>query len=273
MHQTKFYLAYGSISFFFMFVTGLHGQSETTKSDPLKFHLVRFIEVESENVEEFKIAAQEKTKTFNSGNQTSRWWTYRISDGKRSGQFARGFGDVTAKQLDHPKFPVQGLVPETDDEAKYWIEKVAPLQKSSGNREVWQEIQGTRYRGLPAGHHPKFVLHRRWKMLPGMYQKLENQYSMFSNAIRKSGIKANWTVTRLHMGGDFMTYQESLSFDRLSDTLLGGDVWQAAFEDANGEGSWKKHLEEHAKIMQPNAEVIAELWTLQPNLGNSSFGQ
>lgn len=142
MHQTKIYLAYGSISFFFMFVTGLHGQSETTKSDPLKFHLVRFIEVESENVEEFKIAAQEKTKTFNSGNQTSRWWTYRISDGRRSGQFARGFGDVTAKQLDHPKFPVQGLVPETDDEAKYWIEKVAPLQKSSGNREVWQEIQG-----------------------------------------------------------------------------------------------------------------------------------
>ena len=245
----------------------LHGQDAT------RFHVVRYIEVETDAVDDFRDAVEEKTKKFNSSEESSRWWTYRISGGKRSGQFARGFGNVTAKQLDQPRFPVQGLAPEMDEEGKYWMDNIASFEKSAGHREVWREIKGTRYEGLPEGHHPKFVKHMRWKMLPGMYQETEQHYRMFSEAIRTSGMKVNWNITRLEMGGDFMTYQMSLSFDRLDDTFKDGEVLAKAYETAHGKGSWKKHLAQGATLMQPNAEVISELWILQPKLGNSSFGR
>ena len=44
-------------------------------------------------------------------------------------------------------------------------------------------------------------------------------------------------------------------------------------EAAHGQGNWKKHLAKGATLMQPNAEVISELWILQPKMGNSSFGR
>ena len=86
-------------------------------------------------------------------------------------------------------------------------------------------------------------------------------------------MKVNWNITRLEVGGDLMTYQMSLSFDRLADTFKDGEVLEKAYEAAHGQGSWKKHLAKGATLMQPNAEVISELWILQPKMGNSSFGR
>ena len=86
-------------------------------------------------------------------------------------------------------------------------------------------------------------------------------------------MKVNWNITRLEVGGDLMTYQMSLSFDRLADTFKDGEVLEKAYEAAHGQGSWKKHLAKGATLMQPNAEVMSELWILQPQMGNSSFGR
>lgn len=258
-----------------LFLFGLvqWGTAVTTGQETVRFHLVRYIEVETESLDAFQSAVEEKTTKFNSSEDSSRWWTYRISGGKRSGYFARGFGNLTAEQLDQPQFPEQGLAPKMGEEGRYWMDNIASLEKAAGQREVWREIKGTHYEGLPKGHHPKFVKHMRWKMLPGMYQETEEHYRRFSEAIRRSGMKVNWNITRLEVGGDLMTYQMSLSFDRLADTFKDGEVLEKAYEAAHGQGSWKKHLAKGATLMQPNAEVISELWILQPKMGNSSFGR
>ena len=88
-----------------LFLFGLFqwGTAVTIGQDTIRFHLVRYIEVETDALNDFRNAVEEKTKTFNSSEESSRWWTYRISGGKRSGQFARGFGNVTAEQLDQPQ--------------------------------------------------------------------------------------------------------------------------------------------------------------------------
>jgi len=237
------------------------------------FHSVRFIEVEKENREAFVKAVEEKTAKFNTGEGTSKWWTYKIIKGPRANMFARGFGGVTAAQLDAPKFRSQGFAPDWDvEEAQYWKKHVQPLEKSAGKNELWRTITGTSYRGLPEDSQPRFVRHRKWKMLPGMYQRLELHYQLLTKAIAASERPINWGVGRLEMGGDFMTYSETIAFNKLSDTMLAGDV-RVHFDKIHGEGAWKEWLEEHSKIMQPNAEVITEVWEYQPKMSGSPLGK
>lgn len=237
------------------------------------FHSVRYIEVERGNRDAFVKAVEEKTAKFNSADGTSKWWTYKIIKGPRTNMFARGFGGVTAAELDSPKFASQGFGPDwNSEEAQYWKKHIQPLEKSAGKAELWRSIAGTQYQGLPADTRPRFVRNRRWKMLPGMYQRLELHYQKLTKAIAASKRPINWGVGRLEMGGDFMTYAETIAFNKLSDTLLADDV-RLHFDKIHGEGAWKQWLVEHSKIMQPNAEVITEVWEYKPKMSGSPLGK
>ena len=74
------------------------------------------------------------------------------------------------------------------------------------------------------------------------------------------------------MGGDFMTYSETIAFNKLGDILMADQV-RVDFDTIHGEGAWKKWLQEHARIMQPNAEVITEVWEYKPTMSNSALGK
>ena len=74
------------------------------------------------------------------------------------------------------------------------------------------------------------------------------------------------------MGGDFMTYAETIAFNKLSDTMLAGDI-NRYFDKIHGEGAWKEWLKEHGQIMQPNAEVITEVWEYKPKMSSYSLGK
>jgi len=235
------------------------------------FHIVRFIEVDTNNRDAFVKAVEEKTRKYNATPESSQWWTYQILNGPRANMYARGFGGVTAAQLDTPKFPAQGLGADWNpDEAQYWKKHIQPLEKSAGNGEIWREITGTRYHGLPKGSHTRFVRHRKWKMLPGMYQRLEAHYQKLTAAIAASKRPINWGVGRLEMGGDFMTYAETISFNKLEDTLL-ADQLSHHYNKLHGEGSWKEFLLEHSRIMQPNAKVMTEVWEFKPTMSSTAL--
>ena len=109
-------------------------------------------------------------------------------------------------------------------------------------------------------------------MLPGMYQRLELHYQQLTKAIAASERPINWGVGRLEMGGDFMTYAETIAFNKLSDTMLAGDI-NRYFDKIHGEGAWKEWLKEHGQIMQPNAEVITEVWEYKPKMSGSPLGK
>ncbi len=251
----------------------LWSQEGGDKAEEAIFHAVRFIEVEKGNRDAFVKAVEEKTAKFNAADGTSKWWTYQIIKGPRTNMFARGFGGVTAAELDSPKFASQGFAPDWNtEEAQYWKKHIQPLEKSAGKAELWRSIVGTHYKGLPENTKPRFVRHRKWKMLPGMYQRLELHYQQLTKAIAASKRPINWGVGRLEMGGDFMTYSETIAFNKLADTMLAGDV-SIHFDEIHGEGAWKKWLVEHSKIMQPNAEVITEVWEYKPKMSGSPLGK
>ena len=251
----------------------LGAQEGGDKATEAIFHSVRFIEVDKENLDAFVKAVEEKTAKFNAAKGTSKWWTYQIIKGPRTNMFARGFGGATAAELDTPKFGAQGFGPNWEaEEAQYWKKHIRPLEKSAGKAELWREIVGTQYQGLAKDIRPRFVRHRKWKMLPGMYQRLELHYQKLTKAIAASKRPINWGVGRLEMGGDFMTYAETISFNRLSDTLLADDV-RLHFDKIHGEGAWKEWLVENSQIMQPNAEVITEVWQYKPKMSNGSLGK
>jgi hypothetical protein len=268
---------YGLLIFSFLQIglapSNLWAQQSNDKPEPVVFHAVRYIEVDKENRAAFVKAVEEKTRKYNADAASSQWWTYQILNGPRSNMFARGFGRVTADELDSPKFKSQGFAPDWDaEEAQYWKKHIQPLEKSAGKGELWREIAGTEYRGLPEKSKPRFVRHRKWKMLPGMYQRLESHYQKLTKAIAASKRPVDWCVARLEMGGDFMTYSETIAFNKLGDILMADQVG-VDFDMIHGEGAWKKWLQEHARIMQPNAEVITEVWEYKPTMSNSALGK
>ena len=244
------------------------GAGGAKKKEESQLYMVRYIEVEPKNREAFVKAVEEKTKKFDVGENVSQWWTYRILTGPRTNMFARGFGPTTPSQLDNPKFPVQGLSLDLNDkEALFWKENIQPLEKSTGNTELWLAISGLSYTGLPAGTTAKFVRHRKWKMKPGMYQRLEAHYKDITKAIASQKRPVNWQVSRLEAGGDFMTYAETMAFNNLADVAVVGD-FKNAFNKVNGENSWEKFLKEHNAVMQENASVETEIWAFQQNMSS-----
>ena len=229
----------------------------------------RHIEVEQGSAQEYREAVATKTRLFNASPDASQWFTFRILTGPRANQFVRGF-ETTNAGLTQPRHPIQGLNPDWDDpEWAYWRENITPLEVSSGNVQVWQPISKLHYRGL-AGSLPKYIRHRRWKMKPGMYQRLEAHYQQLLQTLESTGARINFTIGRLVDGGDFMTYSESTAFQESADDPTVGHV-REAFIKCHGEGSWEKWLEEHHAVMQENAVVETELWALEESMTSSTL--
>lgn len=239
-------------------------------SNPI--YVIRFIEVMPENVASWRENVRAKQQKFNSEPDSSQWGTWRIATGPRTGQFARGF--LTTPELySNPVHPSQGMAaPQEAEEVAYWIEHVQPLQEdSSGNRQIWRPIEGLRSEGLPQDKAPKYLRHRRWRMKPGMYQRLEANYKKRIAVMDHLGHPINFSIARLEDGGDFMIYAETTAFNGMAD-IPGPAQIRDAFIAVHGEGSWENYLEEHNAVMQENAIVETETWVYEESLSNLVVG-
>ncbi|MDB4749601.1 nuclear transport factor 2 family protein [Rubripirellula sp.] len=236
-----------------------------TKPSPL--YVFRFIEVEPENVADWKQAVKVKQQKFNTGKDSSQWGTWRILTGPRSNQFARGFA-TTRELYTNPIHPVQGIAGSWEmPEASYWLEHVSPLQKNSGNQQIWRPIEGLFSKGMSHAEQSRFAQHRRWRMKPGMYQRLEANYKKLIAAFDHLQQPVDFSIARLEDGGDFMIYAETLAYNDTADMPGVGRV-RKAFIELHGEGEWEKYLQEHNAVMQENAIVETETWMYEPDLSN-----
>ncbi|MDG2385182.1 MAG: hypothetical protein P8N76_26160 [Pirellulaceae bacterium] len=259
-----------------LLVTGLspvaNGQenasvNSSAKETPDAVYVIRFIEVDRENVPAWTKAVEEKQAKFNSSEDASQWGTWKILSGPRTNQFARGFIS-TRELLSNPIHGSQGLNPNPNDpEAVYWTEHIQPLEAKVGNVQFWRPIQGLAYQGADPSGPTKFMQHRRWRMKPGMYRKLEAHYKKLITAMESTGAPINFSIGRLDDGGDFMIYAETTGFDNLAD-VPGGNATRAAYEKTHGKGAWKQFLQEHNEVMQENAVVETELWGYEEALSN-----
>lgn len=238
-------------------------------SNPI--YVLRFIEVMPENVASWREKVVEKQQKLNSKPDSSQWGTWQITTGPRTGQFARGFL-TTPALYSNPVHPAQGMAaPRETEEVAYWIEHVQPLQESSGNRQIWRPINGLRSEGIPQDKIPKYSRHRRWRMKPGMYQRLEANYKKRIAVMDHLGHPINFSIARLEDGGDFMIYAETTAFNNMAD-IPGPEQIRDAFIAVHGEGSWEKYLEEHNGVMQENAIVETETWVYEESLSNLVMG-
>lgn len=242
-------------------------QEHDAASKPSPLYVFRFIEVEPENVADWKQAVKAKQQKFNTGKDSSQWGTWRILTGPRTNQFARGFG-TTRELYTNPIHPVQGIAGSWEmPEASYWLEHVSPLQKDSGNQQVWRPIEGLFSKGISSPAEPRFLQHRRWRMKPGMYQRLEANYKKLIAAFDHLKKPVDFSIARLEDGGDFMIYAESLAYNDTADMPGIGRV-REAFIELHGLGEWEKYLQEHNAVMQENAIVETETWMYEPDLSN-----
>lgn len=245
----------------------VEGQATQTSADEAPLFVCRFIEVSSENVAEWKQKVAEKNAKFGTADDPSRWGTWRIITGERTNQYARGFS-TTAELYSNPKHAIQGMAATRDlPEAAYWQKHVAPLQESTGNQQIWKIIPGLQAKHLDASQTPKFMKHRRWRMKPGMYQRLEANYSKLIEVYKQMDLSFDFLVARLFDGGDFMIYAETYAFDKLSE-LPQMELVSKEFNRIHGDGAWDKFLEEHNHVMQENAIVESETWAYQEELSN-----
>ena len=227
----------------------------------------RFIEVSPDNVRSWKEAVALKQSKFQVQPDSSQWGTWKIATGPRSGQFVRGFS-TARNQLTHPTEPLYGINGSLSiAEADYWMKNVRPLQESSGNRQIWRPIPGLSSRGLKAGQSPRFWEHRRWRMKPGMYQRLEANYQLLIAAFDHLKRPVDFGIARLTDGGDFMIYAESTGYNNSADVPSVSEVAEAV-DAVHGAGAWERFLKEHNAVMQENAEVENETWVYQQALSN-----
>jgi len=241
------------------------GPPQSAVDEPL--FVCRLIEISPDNVQQWKEAVERKQQKFNSQNGAPRWGTWRIMTGPRTGQFVRGFSS-TRRLLTNPIHPIQGFtvsqgIPELD----YWMKHVLPLQETSGNRQVWRPIPGLWSRGITSGLQPRYWHHRRWRMKPGMYQRLEANYRQIIAAFEHLDRPIDFGIARLDDGGDFMIYGESTGYNDAAD-IPTTDELAAAFKEVHGDDAWKEFLEEHNAVMQENAVVETETWVYQKRLSN-----
>lgn len=247
-----------------------HAQEEAaTDAEASPLYVVRFIEVAPENVAEWRQAVKTKQQKFNSAKDSSKWGTWRIITGPRTNQFARGF--LTTRELySNPVHPVQGIAASWEmPEASYWLENISPLQESSGNQQLWRPIGGLWSTGIPHGTQARFAQHRRWRMKPGMYERLEANYKKLIATFDHLQLPIDFGIARLEDGGDFMIYAETLAYNDMAD-MPGIDRVREAFIDLHGKDEWKKFLAEHNAVMQHNAIVETETWMYEPDLSNLS---
>ncbi|MGB0597624.1 MAG: hypothetical protein ACPGLY_13135 [Rubripirellula sp.] len=238
-------------------------------SNPI--YVFRFIEVMPEDVASWRENVRAKQQKFNSKPDSSQWGTWRIVTGPRTNQFVRGFA-TTPELYSNPVHPSQGMAASWDmEEAAYWLEHVEPLQEWTGNRQIWRPIAGLRSEGLPQDKAPKYLQHRRWRMKPGMYQRLEANYKKMIAAMDHCGHPIDFSIARLSDGGDFMIYAETTAFNDMAD-IPGMEQIRDAFIAVHGEGSWEKFLEEHNAVMQENAVVETETWVYEESLSNLVMG-
>jgi ketosteroid isomerase-like protein len=230
-------------------------------------YVFRFIEVAPENVAKWRQAVKDKQLKFNTGKDSAQWGTWRILTGPRANQFARGFRTTKALYT-NPIHPVQGIAASWEmPEANHWLEHISPLQESSGNQQIWRPIEGLFSQGITESGQPRFSQHRRWRMKPGMYQRLEANYKKLIAAFDHLQQPVDFSIARLEDGGDFMIYAETLAYNDTADMPGVGQVRQA-FIDLHGEGEWEKYLQEHNAVMQENAIVETETWMYEPDLSN-----
>ncbi len=230
-------------------------------------YVFRFIEVAPENVANWRQAVKDKQLKFNTGKDSAQWGTWRILTGPRANQFARGFR-TTRELYTNPIHPVQGIAASWEvPEANHWLEHIAPLQESSGNQQVWRPIEGLFSQGIAEPGQSRFSQHRRWRMKPGMYQRLEANYKKLISAFDHLKQPVDFSIARLEDGGDFMIYAETLAYNDTADMPSVGRVRQA-FIELHGQGEWEKYLQEHNAVMQENAIVETETWMYEPDLSN-----
>lgn len=259
-------MVFGLLPIFGDFSVGRADENEVTvEQSPL--YVFRFIEVAPGNVANWKQAVKEKQLKFNTGKEAAQWGTWRILTGPRANQFARGFR-TTRELYTNPIHPVQGIAASWDmPEANHWLEHISPLQESSGNTQVWRPIEGLFSHGITGSGQPRFSQHRRWRMKPGMYQRLEANYQKLIATFDHLQQPVNFSIARLEDGGDFMIYAETLAYNDTADMPGVGRVRQA-FIELHGEGEWKRYLQEHNAVMQENAIVETETWMYEPDLSN-----
>ncbi len=246
-------------------------QDDQLASPPTPIFVFRFIEVMPEDVASWRENVRAKQQKFNSKPDSSHWGTWRILTGMRTNHFVRGFA-TTPELYSNPVHPSQGMAASWDmAEASYWLEHVEPLQKWTGNRQVWRPIPGLRSVGLPQDKAPKFLQHRRWRMKPGMYQRLEANYKKMIAAMDHCDHDIDFFIARLSDGGDFMIYAETTAFNSMAD-IPGMESIRDAFTTVHGDGSWEKFLEEHNAVMQENAVVETETWMYEESLSNMAMG-
>ncbi len=242
-------------------------QENEASVEPSPLYVFRFIEVAPENIANWRQAVKDKQLKFNTGKDSAQWGTWRILTGPRANQFARGFR-TTRKLYTNPIHPVQGITASWEmPEANHWLEHISPLQESSGNQQNWRPIKGLYSKGLIGPHQPRFTQHRRWRMKPGMYQRLEANYKKLIAAIDHLQNPIDFSISRLEDGGDFMIYAESLAYNDTAD-MPGVNRVREAFIELHGEGEWEKYLLEHNAVMQENAIVETETWMYEPDLSN-----
>lgn len=243
------------------------GQEAQAPDEADSLFVCRFIKVAPENVAQWRQKVGEKNAKFGDGDEASRWGTWRIITGERTNQYARGFS-TTSELYSNPKHAIQGMAASRDlPEAAYWLENVTPLQEWSGNRQVWKIIPGLKSQHLDGTKPAKFMQHRRWRMKPGMYQRLEANYAKLIEVYDRMDLPFDFVVARLSDGGDFMIYAETYAFDRLSDLPTMKQI-SGQFDQVHGEGSWEKFLKEHNQVMQENAVVEGETWAYEESLSN-----
>ena len=242
-------------------------QDNEAAAQPSPLYVFRFIEVTPDNVAKWKQAVKTKQQEFNSAEDSSQWGTWRILTGPRTNQFARGFA-TTRELYTNPIHPIQGIASSWEmPEANYWLQHVSPLQKSSGNQQIWRPIEGLSSKGITDATEPRFAQHRRWRMKPGMYQRLEANYKKLIAAFDSLQQPVNFIIARLEDGGDFMIYAETLAYNDTADIPGVGRV-REAFIELHGEGEWENYLKEHNAVMQENAIVETETWMYEPELSN-----
>ena len=240
-------------------------ENSSAKADSL--YVFRFIEVSPEKVSDWKQAVASKQKQFNSDPDSSRWGTWRIVSGPRTNQFARGFG-TTEDRLTNPIHASHGLAASWEDpEAKYWLENVVPHQETSGNRQIWRVIDGLSSQQRESASPSRFLSHRRWRMKPGMYQRLEANYKKIVSVFNHLAHPIDFGVARLVDGGDFMIYAETTAYDDYADVPTAAE-FRDAFIELHGEEAFLACLEEHNAVMQENGIVETETWLYEPELSN-----
>ena len=244
-----------------------NAQENETKAKESPLFVFRFIEVVPENVADWRQAVKDKQLKFNMAEDSAQWGTWRILTGPRANQFARGFR-TTKETYTNPVHPVQGISASWElPEANHWLKNISPLQEKSGNQQIWRPISGLSSQGITATGHPRFSQHRRWRMKPGMYQRLEANYTKLIAAFDHLQEPVDFSISRLEDGGDFMIYAETLAYNDTAD-MPGVNAVRQAFIDLHGEGEWEKYLQEHNAVMQENAIVETETWMYEPDLSN-----